>query len=186
MLITVPATTAHLPLHHLRRQVVQRPAQRLAPAVGCMHAPPKVSNLDGAVNAKQQVFRLNVSVNHVLGVAILQRLGQRGNVPAVHSTSSAQRIHWLVAMLQHRRQRSSFLEGRTSQEDRLPKNQSKGAESLQPLPELRLLDPGVLLALGGESSIYALRGRSTDLPCKTGTISAGQDSTGSSIQHGSC
>ena len=142
MLIAVPAARAHLPFHHLRWQVIQRPAQRLAPAVGRMHAPPKVSDLDGAVNADQEILWFDVTVNHMLGVAILQRLGQRSDVPAMRSAGSAQRSRWLVAMLQHRRHNITV--GLPAP---MTVERGNGAKCLQPLPEVGPLDPAVLPAL---------------------------------------
>lgn len=41
-----------------------------------MHRPPKVSNLQLSFHPEQQVLRLDVAVNHVLGVAVRQGLGQ--------------------------------------------------------------------------------------------------------------
>ena len=57
-------------LHHLWWQIVQGAAQRLAAAIGCMHAPPKVGDLQLALDSHQQVLRFYVAVDHVL---------QRGN-----------------------------------------------------------------------------------------------------------
>ena len=68
------------PLHHLRREVVERPAQRLAPAVRRVHGPTEVRDLQLALDADEQVFGLDVAVDHVLLVAVQQSLGQRRNV----------------------------------------------------------------------------------------------------------
>lgn len=46
-----------------------------------LSSPAKVRNLQLPVQPQQQVLRLDVAVDHVLGVAVLERLGQRGNVP---------------------------------------------------------------------------------------------------------
>ena len=50
-------------LYHLRGQVVQGPAHRASPAVGGVHRPPEVCDLDVSLGVQQQVLGLDVSVD---------------------------------------------------------------------------------------------------------------------------
>ena len=71
-----------LHLDHFRRQVVKGPAEGLTPGVGGMHRPAKVRNLELSVQPQQQVLRLDVSMDHMLGMAVHQGLCQRCHIPA--------------------------------------------------------------------------------------------------------
>ena len=75
---------AHLALDHLRRQVVKGSAECRAPRMRRVHRPTKVCNLELAPEVEQQVLGLNVAVDHVLGVAIVERAGQRLDVLPQH------------------------------------------------------------------------------------------------------
>ena len=66
---------------HLRRKIVQSPAKRLASVSRRVHAPPKVSNLELAVDPKQQVLGLDVAVDDVLPVQVNQRVRHLVDVP---------------------------------------------------------------------------------------------------------
>ena len=55
---------------------------RAPAAVGRVHGPAEVGNLELAVDAQQQVLWLDVAVDHVLAVAVQQRARQRRYVPA--------------------------------------------------------------------------------------------------------
>ena len=50
-------------LDHLGREVVECPAHRPAAAVGRVHRPPEVRDLDVALGVQQQVLGLNVPVD---------------------------------------------------------------------------------------------------------------------------
>ena len=63
-------------LHHLRCQVVQRPTQGGPTRRGGVHGPAKVCYLDVPLHADQQVLWLNVPVDHLLRVAVGQRVCQ--------------------------------------------------------------------------------------------------------------
>lgn len=60
-------------LDHLRGQVVEGAAHGLAAAVGGVHAPPEVGQLDLAVDADEDVLGLDVPVDDVLAVQVAQR-----------------------------------------------------------------------------------------------------------------
>ena len=53
-------------LYHLWGQVVQGPAHGAPPAVGGVHRPPEVGDLDVPLGVQQQILRLNVSVDHLI------------------------------------------------------------------------------------------------------------------------
>lgn len=76
----VDALVVRLLAHHLRREVVERAAHRLAPQVRRVHRPAKVRDLHHPVRPDQQVLRLDVAVDHVLLVAKVQRVRQRLDV----------------------------------------------------------------------------------------------------------
>lgn len=59
-------------------------------AVGGVHRPAKVGNLQLALHAQQQVLGLDIPVDDVLRVAVQQRARQRSNVPAPARTESVQ------------------------------------------------------------------------------------------------
>ena len=61
-------------LNHLRRKIVKGPAERLAPISRRVHAPPKVSDLQLAVDPKQEVLGLDVAVDDVLRVEVHERV----------------------------------------------------------------------------------------------------------------
>ena len=63
-----------LALDHLRGQVVQGPAHGGPPGAGGVHRPPEVGDLEVALHVQQQVLRLDVSVDHLHGVAVTQGL----------------------------------------------------------------------------------------------------------------
>lgn len=71
---------AHLALDHLGRQVVKCSAECRAPRMRRVHRPTKVCNLELAPEIEQQVLWLDVAVDHVLGVAVVERAGQRLDV----------------------------------------------------------------------------------------------------------
>lgn len=77
----VNATVVVPPLHHLRGQVVEGAAQGAAPAVGRVHGPAKVCDLEVPAQADEQVLRLDVAVDDVLGVAVGQGARQLRDVP---------------------------------------------------------------------------------------------------------
>jgi hypothetical protein len=60
-----------LSLYHLRRQVVERSAERRSSVSGSVHRPAKVGDLELAVQAEQQVFGLDVAVDDMLAVEVL-------------------------------------------------------------------------------------------------------------------
>ena len=70
----------HLALDHLGRQVVKCSAECRAPRMRRVHRPTKVCNLELAPEVEQQVLWLDVAVDHVLGVAVVERAGQRLDV----------------------------------------------------------------------------------------------------------
>ena len=72
--------SAHLALDHLGRQVVKCSAECRAPRMRRVHRPTKVCNLELAPEIEQQVLWLDVAVDHVLGVAVVERAGQRLDV----------------------------------------------------------------------------------------------------------
>ena len=65
---------------HLRRQVVQRAAQRFAAQAGRVHAPAEIGDLQVASVVEKKVFWLDVAVDHVLTVAIHQSMRQLLNI----------------------------------------------------------------------------------------------------------
>ena len=71
---------AHLALDHLGRQVVERAAEGRAPRMRRVHRPTKVCNLELSPEIEQQVLWLDIAVDHVLGVAVVERAGQRLDV----------------------------------------------------------------------------------------------------------
>ena len=71
---------AHLALDHLGRQVVKCSAECRAPRMRRVHRPTKVCNLELAPEVEQQVLWLDVAVDHMLGVAVVERAGQRLDV----------------------------------------------------------------------------------------------------------
>ena len=71
---------AHLALDHLGRQVVKCSAECRAPRMRRVHRPTKVCNLELAPEIEQQVLWLDIAVDHVLGVAVVERAGQRLDV----------------------------------------------------------------------------------------------------------
>lgn len=77
----IHCAAVRLALDHLGREVVQRATQRRAPVAGRVHTPAKVGNLHLAADADQQVLGLDVTVDDVLRVQVLQRVGNLRNVP---------------------------------------------------------------------------------------------------------
>jgi hypothetical protein len=69
-----------LVLDHLGRQVVERATERGAAGGGRVHRPAKVRDLDLAAVAQQEVLGLDVAVDDVLRVAVVQRVGEGGDV----------------------------------------------------------------------------------------------------------
>jgi len=57
-------------LYHFWWQIVQSPAHCPSPTVGSVDGPAKISNLDVALGVQQQVFRLDISMNHLLTVTV--------------------------------------------------------------------------------------------------------------------
>lgn len=70
-----------LPLHHLRRQIIQRPAQRRPSIARSVHAPPKVPNLQFSINTQQQILGLDIAVDDMLPVQINERVGHLVDIP---------------------------------------------------------------------------------------------------------
>lgn len=67
-------------LDHLGREVIQRAAHGLPPVVGSMDAPAEIRDLDLAVDADQDVLRLDIPVDNMLAVQVSQRGSHLGNV----------------------------------------------------------------------------------------------------------
>ena len=77
-----------LALHHLGREIVQGPAHGMPLRRGCMHRPAEVGDLDGARGREEEVLWLDVSVDHILLVAVEQRCGvQYGKHACMQSAS---------------------------------------------------------------------------------------------------
>eukprot|EP00968_Pinguiococcus_pyrenoidosus_P009874 scaffold770_cov255-Pinguiococcus_pyrenoidosus.AAC.27 len=76
----VDALVVRFAFHHLRRKVVQGPAERLTPRSDRVHGPPKVCNLQLPQLPHQEVLRLDVPMDHVLRVAVRQRAAQLQHV----------------------------------------------------------------------------------------------------------
>jgi len=62
-------------LDHLGREVVKRTAECGASVAGCVHAPTKIADLELAVDTQEEIFRLDISVDDVLGVEVRKRVG---------------------------------------------------------------------------------------------------------------
>lgn len=67
-------------LHHLGREVIQCPAQCLAPTVGRMHRPSKICNLELTLESNQQIFGFDITMNHMLRMAVDQCVAKRHDV----------------------------------------------------------------------------------------------------------
>lgn len=65
---------------HFWRKVVERAAERPSAVRWRVHAPPKISNLELAVDAKEDVLGLDVAVDDVFAVEVMQCVGHLGNV----------------------------------------------------------------------------------------------------------
>mmetsp|Transcript_100286 Transcript_100286/g.214872 ORF Transcript_100286/g.214872 Transcript_100286/m.214872 type:complete len:342 (-) Transcript_100286:8-1033(-) len=76
--------TAVVPLvvHHLGWEVVQGATERLAPRGGRVDGPTEVRNLERVFEAYENVLRLDVAVDDMLGVTILDRLHHLLEVPS--------------------------------------------------------------------------------------------------------
>lgn len=61
----------HLAFDHLGGQVVERAAERLASVRRRVHAPAKIGDLELPVEAEQNVFGLDVAVNHMFAVEVV-------------------------------------------------------------------------------------------------------------------
>lgn len=66
--------------NHLWREVIEGTAHGLSSAVGGMHTPAKVGNLEFAMDTDQNILGLDVAVNDVLPVQITQGRRHLGNV----------------------------------------------------------------------------------------------------------
>lgn len=66
--------------HHLWWQVVQGSAKGLAPRTRRMNCPAKVGNLQGIFQANENVLWLDISMNDVLGVAVLDGLSKAKDI----------------------------------------------------------------------------------------------------------
>lgn len=76
-------------LDHLGRQVVERAAERGAPIAGRVHAPAEIANLELAIDAKEKVLGLDVSMNDVLGVEVGKCVGHLVDVDRAASLREA-------------------------------------------------------------------------------------------------
>mmetsp|Transcript_17137 Transcript_17137/g.44098 ORF Transcript_17137/g.44098 Transcript_17137/m.44098 type:complete len:246 (-) Transcript_17137:56-793(-) len=70
-----------LVVNHLRREVIQRATERLAPRGWGMHSPAEVRDLQRVLQANQYILRLDVAMDDVLRVAILDRLHHLLEIP---------------------------------------------------------------------------------------------------------
>jgi len=66
--------------YHLRREVVQSPAHCASSTVGSVYRPTKISNLDVAFGVEEQVFRFDISMNHLLTVTVGESVGHLTDV----------------------------------------------------------------------------------------------------------
>ena len=66
--------------NHLRRQIVQCPAESLPSTSRCMHRPTKITNLQFASVIHQNIFRLQISVYNVFGLQEIQSISQLGDI----------------------------------------------------------------------------------------------------------
>lgn len=78
-LLIVPIVLAAGP-DHLGRQVIERAAQRLAPVIRRVHAPPEIGNLDLPVDAHEDILGLDIPMDNVLAVEVAQRRSHLRNV----------------------------------------------------------------------------------------------------------
>jgi hypothetical protein len=69
-----------LVLDHLGGEVVEGPAEGRAARRGRVHGPAKVGDFDVALVAEEEVLGLDVAVDHVLPVAVVERLGDGADV----------------------------------------------------------------------------------------------------------
>mmetsp|Transcript_26252 Transcript_26252/g.59573 ORF Transcript_26252/g.59573 Transcript_26252/m.59573 type:complete len:212 (-) Transcript_26252:129-764(-) len=76
----VDVLVVRLTLYHLRRKVVESSTERVPLRGWSMDGPTKVSDLDLALAVYQEVLRLDVSVDHVLLVAVGERTSKRADV----------------------------------------------------------------------------------------------------------
>lgn len=76
----INALVMRFPLHHLRRQVIQRTAHRPSPTTRRMNTPPEICNLQFAIQPKKQILRLDVAMNDMLRVQVGQSISHLINV----------------------------------------------------------------------------------------------------------
>lgn len=90
-----------LVLDHLWRQVVQCAAHRCPPVARCMYAPSEIRDFEASVNTHEQIFGLDVAVDHIFGVQVLQRIGHLRDVArsdGLLELAAGQRRHVLVEL----------------------------------------------------------------------------------------
>lgn len=64
-----------------------------------MHTPPKVPNLQLAINPQQQILRLDIPMNHMLRMEVTQRIGHLVDIPRAPLLREASMLGELLVQL---------------------------------------------------------------------------------------